>query len=146
MSEPSTMPPSPATWVLDVGGLRLCWGDVAVHLWTTECRMLEILCAAKGDPVLHESLTWEGKSGEMTSDHAVKVHVCHLRAQLRDAEVPPLIKTVHRVGYRLIHPVTVTNAGDAPVIIPGALRRPLVRLLHSHPDHREADRVLAVIA
>jgi DNA-binding winged helix-turn-helix (wHTH) protein len=143
--EPPTMPPGPAAWVLDVYGSRLCYGATEVRLQPARRWILEALCVAKGEVVLHERMSWEMASGEMATPDVMKVHVCRLRAKIRRAGLPPLIETAHGIGYRLGHPVTVINADDPPVVIPGALRRPLVRLLHSHPDHREADRVLAVI-
>jgi len=83
-------------------------GGVAVALTPTEFRLLETLARAPGRTFTREELVARAFGPDYEGlDRTVDTHVTNLRRKLERAGCPPVVATVHGVGYRLA-------AGDAP--------------------------------
>ena len=83
-------------------------GGVAVALTPTEFRLLETLARAPGRTFTREELVARAFGPDYEGlDRTVDTHVTNLRRKLERSGCPPVVATVHGVGYRLA-------AGDAP--------------------------------
>jgi len=81
-------------------------GDTPVALTPTEFRLLEALARAPGRTFTREELVARAFGPDYDGlDRTVDTHVTNLRKKLERAGCPPVVATVHGVGYRL--------AGDA---------------------------------
>lgn len=82
-------------------------------------RLLEVLCAAGGEPVSRDALLSAISTASFAGDEALTQAISKLRHALNDdPKIPRYIKTIPRKGYALIAPVTV--ADDRPVPTVGA--------------------------
>jgi len=82
--------------------------DAVVPLTPTEFRLLEALARAPGRTFTREELVARAFGPDYEGlDRTVDTHVTNLRRKLERAGCPPVVATVHGVGYRLA-------AGDAP--------------------------------
>jgi hypothetical protein len=81
---------------------------------------------------------------------SLKVELSQLRSLVAHRGWTPLLvwdcgvggKALHSGLLRLSVPIAVRNAGTPPLLVPGALRLPLLTLLLSHPDQAAVDRLL----
>lgn len=112
-------------------------------------RLLARLAAAKGEPVLRDTLLAEVSSLPYTGDEALTQSISKLRQALGDtAKAPRFIKTIPRKGYALVAPVSLIGegGGDSKVPVKADTRvevLPPVNAVASHKN-QTALTVLAV--
>ena len=110
----------------DSGELRK--SGTKIKLQEQPFKILEVLVERPGEVVTREELRrriWPEESfGDF--DHAVNVAVGKLRTALSDsAEVPRMIETLPRRGYRFIAPVKADGASTTPTTVEHFSERPL---------------------
>jgi DNA-binding response OmpR family regulator len=91
-------------FVLDVGERRARYAGHALDLTALEFDLLVALARSVGSAVPRDQLRGIVSSRRPAgSDRALDVHVCHLRAKLREASVGDNpIHTVRGIGYALV--------------------------------------------
>src|SRR4029077_12286023 len=109
----------------DSGELRK--SGTKIKLQEQPFKILEVLVERPGEVVTREELRrriWPEESfGDF--DHAVNVAVGKLRTALSDsAEVPRMIETLPRRGYRFIAPVKADGASTTPTTVEHFSERP----------------------
>lgn len=116
-------------------------------VWLTpfQSTFIATLAAIYPEHAINESIycaLWpDGEPGNAYT--TLKVQICKIRIQLRKAGFPPLIGTVWGGRTCLSMPVPVSDSRCD--VIPADLGRTLRSLLHTHPNHAAADRILAVL-
>ena len=77
--------------------------DTALPLTLTEYRLLQVLLSDPGKAFSRADLVDRAYPGNHhVSDRTLDSHVRRIRAKLRDAGAPPMVETVHGLGYRLV--------------------------------------------
>lgn len=109
---------------VDIRSGELRRSGVRVKIQEQPFKVLASLLEHPGEVVTREELRhriWPNESfGDF--DHAVNVAVGKLRTALGDsAEIPRIIETLHRRGYRLILPITTENPATQPLTTPVTL-------------------------
>ncbi len=99
--------------MLDVGDRVARYAGHTLALTALEFDLLVALARSIGSAVPRASLRLiANRRGPAGSDRALDVHVCHLRAKLREAgSGPHAIRTVRGVGYLLSHPARARDRG-----------------------------------
>ncbi len=88
---------------LDATSYEIVVGSLRARLTPTEFRLLGALAAQRERPVTRRELVraaWP--DGAVVHDNTIDVYLARVRRKLRRLPGAPSVKTVHRVGYRLI--------------------------------------------
>ena len=77
--------------------------DTELPLTLTEYRLLQVLLSEPGKAFSRAALVDRAYPGNHhVSDRTLDSHIRRIRAKLRDAGAPPMVETVHGLGYRLV--------------------------------------------
>ncbi len=88
--------------VIDTLAHKITWKQVAIELTPTEFKILEMMARHRGWVYSRSQLAedifdyaYEGY------DRTIDAHVKNLRRKLKEADIPPVLKTVYGVGYKI---------------------------------------------
>ena len=77
--------------------------DTELPLTLTEYRLLQVLLSEPGKAFSRAALVDRAYPGNHhVSDRTLDSHIRRIRAKLRGAGAPPMVETVHGLGYRLV--------------------------------------------
>ena len=132
--------------ILDVNSRTLSDGSVHMVLGPVGT---SLLCALSRYKIImtYDSIITAVYEAEPSD--AYKAALCVLVSRIREratkAGFGRLIETHSGIGFSLSASISITETRP-PITIPGRFLKDLERLLHSHPNHVAADRVLAALA
>jgi DNA-binding response OmpR family regulator len=130
---------------LDPAARVLSCGEQSLQLRRQQAKMLQAIVYASPQAASYERIIhamWDGRDEPDWAMGQIQSLMCRMRHAMEKAfQTPPTITAIYGIGYRLDTPVCVINEPEV-VTLSAEIMPKIRRLLESHPDAAEADRVL----